>query len=85
MTLVTEIAMTEPAAVHDTFILERHFAKPPAKVFAALADPTLKARWFVGPPGWIELERRLDFRVGGEEKVEGRHATGMVSSVPHPA
>lgn len=71
--------MTRNPVIHGTFTIDRTYPVAATKVFAALADPALKAGWFVGPPGWIELERRLDFRVGGEEKVEGRHATGMVS------
>jgi len=74
MTLVTEIAMTEPAAVHDTFILERHFAKPPAKVFAALADPAKKRRWCGEGPAHEVLDFAVDFRVGGAERWRYRMA-----------
>ena len=41
-----ETDMTEPAAVHSTFVIERTYPKPAATVFAALADPTKKQRWF---------------------------------------
>ena len=36
---------------------------PPARVFAAWADPVLKAGWFADPGA----EHSLDFRVGGRE------------------
>lgn len=71
--------MKSKPIIHGSFTIDRTYPFPPAKIFAALADPALKARWFVGPLGWIELERRMDFRVGGEETVQGRHAAGMVS------
>ena len=66
---------------HGTFVIERQLAQPPARVFAAWADPQAKAKWFGGPPGvWQELERRMDFRVGGTERARGRFAaTGRIS------
>jgi uncharacterized protein YndB with AHSA1/START domain len=66
---------------HGTFVIERDFQHAPARVFGAFADPKAKAKWFGGPPGaWQELERRMDFRVGGTERARGRFATnGRVS------
>jgi uncharacterized protein YndB with AHSA1/START domain len=61
--------MTERSAIHSTFSLERHYGVPPARVFAAWADPAAKARWFAGPAS----EHELDFRVGGLEVASGRH------------
>jgi uncharacterized protein YndB with AHSA1/START domain len=63
--------MNERATEHATFVIERTFDATPAQVFAAWADPVAKARWFVGPGGWQELRRELDFRVGGSEHVSG--------------
>lgn len=65
--------------VHDSFTIERRFAQPPARVFAAWSSADAKARWFVGPDGWTLRERRLDFRVGGREKVVGGWPGGMTS------
>lgn len=48
---------------HATFVVERSYALSLARVFAAWADPELKARWFCEPGGHYEL----DFRVGGQE------------------
>ena len=48
---------------HATFVVERSYALSPARVFAAWADPELKAGWFCEPGGRCEL----DFRVGGQE------------------
>lgn len=48
---------------HETFVIKRAYAAPPARVFAAWADPRLKATWFCEPGA----EYQLDFRVGGQE------------------
>ena len=53
---------------HATFSLERSYLAPPAKVFAAWADPAAKARWFTPGPG---SGHQLDFRVGGREVATG--------------
>ena len=49
---------------HATFSLERSYPVPPARVFAAWADPATKARWFTPSP---DSGHQLDFRVGGRE------------------
>ena len=54
-----------------TFVIERAYKVPPAKVFAAFADPRSKAQWFVGPDNWEKSDHKLDFRVGGKESVSG--------------
>lgn len=64
-------------AVHGTFALDRVYDTTPARVFSAFADPKTKARWFRGPMGWEEIQRNLDFRVGGEEVAEGRFPHGL--------
>ena len=71
--------MTEPTAVYGSFTVERRFPATQARVFAAFADPALKARWFVGPEGWTEVERSCDFREGGRERTMGRFASGFVT------
>jgi uncharacterized protein YndB with AHSA1/START domain len=66
---------------HGTFVIEREFPHAVGRVYAAFADPKAKAKWFGGPPGmWEEVERRMDFRVGGAERARGRFvANGRVS------
>src|SRR3954464_4513882 len=49
-------------------------------VFAAWASSDAKSKWFVGPSGWQAQQREVDFRVGGRERLVGRHASGKVSS-----
>ena len=53
---------------HATFSLERHYPVPPARVFAAWAEPAAKASWFAAGPG---SGHQLDFRVGGREVAHG--------------
>jgi uncharacterized protein YndB with AHSA1/START domain len=63
--------MAKPA-VHRTLSLERTYAAPPARVFAALADPSTKRRWFAEGPAFEVDEFTLDFRVGGFERTRFR-------------
>ena len=63
--------MSERSVTHASFTIEREFAAPPARVFAAFADPVAKARWFAGPPDWWQTEATFDFRVGGRETNNG--------------
>ena len=68
--------MTEPATVHDTFIIERRYAKPVAKVFAALGNPELKRRWYAATAETFDM----DFREGGREYTMSR----MGADTPFP-
>ena len=60
---------------HATFTLERSYPAPPARVFAAWADPAAKARWFTPGPG---SGHELDFRVGGREVATGGPEGGLL-------
>jgi uncharacterized protein YndB with AHSA1/START domain len=47
----------------------------------ALTDEAAKRKWFGGTPGhWELLERHMDVRVGGSERLKGRWAGGVVST-----
>jgi uncharacterized protein YndB with AHSA1/START domain len=70
--------MTQRNITHATFVIERDYAHPPAKVFAAFADPKKKAKWFVGPENWEKSNHKLDFRIGGKESVSGGPPGGVV-------
>lgn len=72
--------MTRRSTVHATFVIERHFPSAPERVFAAFADPKLKARWFTGPPDWGPEEKSFDFRVGGRETNSGGPKGGPLHS-----
>ena len=71
--------MSKRSTTHATFTIERSFAVPPARVFAAYADAEAKARWFGGPDEWEKKSNlKLDFRVGGRESVSGGPPGGPV-------
>jgi uncharacterized protein YndB with AHSA1/START domain len=63
--------MTTRSVTHTTFVIERTYPVPPARVFAAFAEPELKRRWFGMPPDWVDTHHSLDFRVGGHETNRG--------------
>ena len=66
------------SATHATFVIERNYDASPARVFAAFADPEIKARWFGGPEEWGPDEHTMDFRVGGRETSRGGPKGGTV-------
>jgi uncharacterized protein YndB with AHSA1/START domain len=72
--------MTEHSVTHATFVIERTYDVSPARVFAAWADPAIKARWFGGPEDWASGKHKLDFRVGGRETFSGGAVGGTVHS-----
>ena len=58
--------MTTRSVTHATFTLERTYAAPPARVFAAFWDPEAKAVWFGGEhDGFTTTRHAFDFRPGG--------------------
>jgi uncharacterized protein YndB with AHSA1/START domain len=69
------------SVVHATFHLQRTYDAPAARVWKALTDEGAKQKWFAGPPGrWELLERHMDVRVGGGERLKGRWEGGVVST-----
>lgn len=69
------------SVVHATFHLSRTYDAPLQRVFTALSDETAKDKWFGGPADQLQrLERHMDFRVGGRERLKGRWQNGTVST-----
>jgi uncharacterized protein YndB with AHSA1/START domain len=69
------------SVVHATFHLERTYDAPVARVWKALTDEQAKQKWFGGPAGrWELLERHMDVRIGGSERLRGRWEGGVVST-----
>jgi uncharacterized protein YndB with AHSA1/START domain len=69
------------SVVHAAFHLERTYDAPVARVWRALTDEQAKQKWFAGPPDrWHLLERHMDVRVGGSERLKGRWEGGVVST-----
>ena len=74
------LRMQRRSVVHGMFTLKRSYAAPVSRVFKAFSDPAAKALWFGGPADqWAELERQMDFRVGGREVARGRWKSGVVT------
>jgi uncharacterized protein YndB with AHSA1/START domain len=73
---------TSPRSVsHATFRIERVYPVPLAKVWDALTQSEAKSQWFGGPPGKFELlERHMDVRAGGRERLKGRWQDGTVTT-----
>jgi uncharacterized protein YndB with AHSA1/START domain len=72
---------TVRSVVHATFHLERTYDAPIARVWAAITDAAAKSKWFAGPPGrWELMERHMDVRVGGHERLKGRWQGGLVTT-----
>ncbi|GIP10295.1 activator of HSP90 ATPase [Paenibacillus macerans] len=63
--------MTERFVKHATFVVERTYAAPPARVYRAWAAPAAKAKWF-------SKADIFEFRVGGREYSSGGPPEGPV-------
>ena len=63
-----------------TSILERTYDATAEQVYKALSDEAAKGRWFYGPEGWRLIERTMDFRVGGRERVKGGFEGGVTTT-----
>ncbi len=68
--------MAEQTAIHNTFVIERSYPKPPETVYAAFADATKKRRWFAEGENHEVEEFAVDFRVGGTERTRYRFKPG---------
>lgn len=71
--------MTDLSVSHSTFVIEREFLAPPAKVFAAFANPAKKRRWMGGEDEGFQIESfEMDFRVTQYERWRFRFQGGPV-------
>ncbi len=69
------------SVVHATFRLERLYDAPVGRVWKAFTDEEAKAKWFgAAASEWTLLEREMDVRVNGRERLKGRWKAGVVST-----
>jgi uncharacterized protein YndB with AHSA1/START domain len=68
------------SVAHGAFHLERTYNATVEQVYGALSDEAAKGRWFFGPQGWRLIERAMDFRVGGRERVRGGFEGGVTTT-----
>jgi len=66
------------SVVNESWTTSRDYPYPPARVFAAWAEPAIKARWF-DPSDEPESTYRGEFRVGGRESASSRPGTSPVA------
>ena len=60
--------MSDHSVAHGTFVIEKEFAHPVAKVFGAWADPKKKSKWFGDPNNPAKV---FEFKPGGRESSSG--------------
>jgi uncharacterized protein YndB with AHSA1/START domain len=72
--------LKEQSVIHNTFVIERSYPKPPQAVFAAFSDAAKKRRWFGEAPTQAVEQFDMDFREGGRELFRYR----MNESTPFP-
>jgi uncharacterized protein YndB with AHSA1/START domain len=73
--------MTDRSVSHGTFVIERRYPAPPAKVFGAWADGAAKGTWMDDPDYKSDgSQYELDFRVGGHERFSGLAPDGKPQS-----
>jgi len=70
--------MTQRSVVHSTFVIDRFYPVPPAKVYFALSNPAAKRRWFADPSNPMPSRHEMDFRVGGKEVNAGGPKDGPI-------
>jgi len=68
--------MSQAEATYNTFIIDRTFEAPAARVFAAFADPRSKRRWFAEGQSHDVERFAMQFEVGGREESAYRFRPG---------
>jgi uncharacterized protein YndB with AHSA1/START domain len=67
--------------VHASFDLEWAYDASPARVWRALTAPAAKAKWFGVTSDQVEIiERTMDLRPSGRERLRGRFGGRVVST-----
>lgn len=66
----------EANTVHSTFTIEHRYPYAPETVFAAFSDPAKKRRWYAEGEANEVQQWEMDFRVGGDERLQYRFRPG---------
>ncbi|SOD74799.1 uncharacterized protein YndB with AHSA1/START domain [Jatrophihabitans sp. GAS493] len=61
-----------PSQAHATFVIERNYPAPVAKVWAALSENDARDQWFGGGDAFDVKAKSHEFRVGGHAVEEGQ-------------
>jgi uncharacterized protein YndB with AHSA1/START domain len=69
----------ERSQTHATFVIERSYPSPLARVWHALSDNDARNHWFGGGPAFEVREQSHDFRVGGRALEDGQWKDGPTS------
>jgi uncharacterized protein YndB with AHSA1/START domain len=69
-------SMAPARVIHSTFVIEKTYPKPAARVFAAFADPATKRRWYAERDTHTIERFEMDFRAGGSEVLHYRFGAG---------
>jgi uncharacterized protein YndB with AHSA1/START domain len=64
--------MEQRSVTHSTFVIERSYPVSPERVFAALADPVKKRRWFAEGDAFEIEDFEMNFHPGGKERTRFR-------------
>src|SRR4051794_3113120 len=70
---------TASTVAHATFVVERTFDAPLARVWDAFAVPEQHAQWFGAEDNFTATEESEDFRVGGRAVQDGQWHGGPTS------
>jgi uncharacterized protein YndB with AHSA1/START domain len=68
--------MEQQSVIHNTFVIERSYPKPPERVFLAFADPAQKRLWYAERETHEVEQFEMDFRVQGVERARFRFKEG---------
>lgn len=70
--------MTHASVTHGTFTIQRTYPVPTHELFDVWANQAAKDVWFASMQDFLAAKESysLDFRVGGEELLEGRLPSG---------
>lgn len=71
--------MKKSSVLHNTFVIERSYPKPPEKVFAFFSDPAKKRRWLGGDDAGFEvLSFEPNFKIDQYERWQYRFQGGVL-------